>query len=213
MNYTTKENLIAFTNRVIKAFNNGELPYIIHLSGGNEVQLLSIFQDIHIGDYIFSTHRSHYHYLLAGGQEDELFEKIQNGDSMFVFDKRNNFLSSSILAGTTGIAAGVALGLKLNNKTNHVWCFLGDGAEDEGHFYEAVRFVDNMDLPCTFIIEDNNKSVDSTRENRNSVKTIEWPKCVKRYHYNITVPHCGTGIKEKINFNKEIINNYVASIK
>jgi pyruvate dehydrogenase E1 component alpha subunit len=213
MNQISKQGLINFTQRVIQEFNKGELPYIIHLSGGNEEPLITLFSEIQENDYVFSTHRSHYHYLLKGGTEEILLNKISNGDSMFIFDKNLNFLSSSILAGTTGIAAGVALGIKLNNEKNHVWCFLGDGAEDEGHFYEAVRYVDNMDLPCTFIIEDNNRSVDSTRQDRCSINTITWPKCVRRYHYIQTTPHCGTGIKSKITFNNTIIERYKNDIK
>jgi hypothetical protein len=50
-----------------------------------------------------------------------------------------------VLAGTGGIAAGGAWQLKE--------CFIGDGAEEEAHFYESVLFVQGNELPCTFIIE------------------------------------------------------------
>jgi pyruvate dehydrogenase E1 component alpha subunit len=192
MKNKTKEQLIELESKIIQKYNDGELPFFMHMCGGNEDELISIFEDINDGDYIFSSHRTHYHYMLAGASEKDFMEKIDNGESMFIFDKRLNFLTSSILAGTCGIAAGVALALKLKNENKHVWCFIGDGAEDEGHFYESVKFVQSNNLPCTFIIEDNNRSVESSKKDRGSSYTVPWPSCVKRYYYTPTYPHSGT---------------------
>lgn len=198
---TTKEKLIAFEKRIMNRFEEGELPYLLHLCGGNEDQLLTIFKDIQDGDYILSTHRSHYHYLLAGGSEDILEKEILDGNSMFIFDKRINFLSSSILAGTCAIAVGIAQGLKWEKSKNKVWCFIGDGAEEEGHFYESVLFTSGHDLPCIFIIEDNNRSVATDKVTRRGTNnSINWPNCVKRYSYTSTYPHAGTGTGKWIKF-------------
>ena len=205
----TKEELIAFETKIRDLFEDGELPFIMHLCGGNEDELIEVFKDVEEGDYIFSTHRTHYHYLLAGGKPDDLENKIKNGDSMFVFDKELNFFSSSVLAGCTGIAAGIALSFKLQNKKSKVWCFLGDGAEDEGHFYEAVSFVEGWDLPCTFIVEDNDRSVETTKKGRRGKDSpVEWPSCVKRYHYIPTYPHTGTNSGKWLKFNQEVISEF-----
>ena len=181
-------------------FENGELPFMMHFCGGNEDQLINFFKNIKKGDYVLSTHRSHYHYLLAGGSEEKLEKEIRRGNSMFIFDRKLNFLTSSIVAGNVGIATGIALSLKLKKSTKKVWCFVGDGAEDEGHFYEAVRFVESMKLPCTFIIEDNDRSVAASKKQRGSNYIMNWPKCVIRYHYSSTFPHIGTGSRKWIKF-------------
>lgn len=196
----TRGQLINFEKRIIDLFEDGKLPYLIHLSGGNEDQLISIFDDINDGDFIISNHRSHYHYLLAGGSEDDLEEKILNGESMHIFNNALNFLTTSILAGGAAIAAGIALSLKMDQSSNKVYCFLGDGAEDEGHFYEAVQFVEGWDLPCMFIVEDNDRSVTTTKSERRGKNSIKWPKCVYRYEYKITMPHAGTGTGKMIDF-------------
>lgn len=193
MKKRTKDQLIELENKIVQKYNNAELPYFMHMCGGNEDQLIKIFEDIEEEDYVFSTHRSHYHYMLKGCTDEDIMKHIDRGDSMFIFDKRLNFLTSSVLAGTCGIAAGVALSFKMNGKNSHVWCFIGDGAEDEGHFYEAVKFVESMKLPCTFIIEDNDRSVESSKKDRGSTYTVPWPACVKRYHYITNYPHSGTG--------------------
>ncbi len=189
----TVKELIEFENKIAHLWEDKKIPYPIHLSGGNEKQLIEIFGEINKGDYIFSTHRSHYHYLLAGGSPEKLEKIILEGNSMHVFDKELNFLTSAIVSGTPTIATGVALALKLKKSEKKVWCFVGDGAEDEGHFYEAVRYVDGHDLPCTFILEDNDRSVETPREVRYGKSRIKWPDCVKIYNYKITYPHVGTG--------------------
>ena len=196
----TEEELIYCENEIALLWNSGNAPFLVHLSGGNEEQLTNIFKRIKAEDFIFSTHRSHYHYLLAGGTLDKLKELVLQNKSMFIFNKKLNFFTSSIVAGTPAIAAGMAQSIKMNGETKHVWCFVGDAAEDEGHFYEAVRFVDGFDLPCTFILEDNDRSVSSTKEQRRGKSSIEWPKCVQKYEYKITYPHAGSGTKNKIIF-------------
>jgi TPP-dependent pyruvate/acetoin dehydrogenase alpha subunit len=189
-----KQDLIDFECRIKRLFEEGKLPYPIHFSGGNEDQLIEIFKEIKPGDYVFSTHRNHYHYLLAGGNPDELEKRILNGKSMYAFNREVNFLSSAIVSGCATIAAGTALGLKRKGSNNRVWCFVGDGGEDQGHFYEAVRYVDGHNLPCTFIIEDNNMSVETPKKERYGTSSeIQWPECVRRYNYNHTFPHVGTG--------------------
>ena len=196
-----KQDLIDFEKEVAAHWEAGDLPYLIHLSGGNEDFLIDLFEEVQDGDWIFSTHRNHHHALLSGVPRDELLRKILVGNSMFVFDSRCNFFTSSILAGTCGIAAGVAYALKEQGSKKKVWCFLGDGAEDQGHFYEAVMMVQGHDLPCTFIIEDNNRSVDSNLEERLPCQfRFKLPGCVIRNYYTPTYPHAGNGTKKHIVF-------------
>ena len=207
MTHKTKAELIAFEKRIQALFETGKLPFLMHLCGGNESQLIGIFRAIKPGDWIFSGHRSHYHYLLAGGSEEKLEKFIRTGNSMFVFDRELNFVTSSVLAGLTCAAAGVASVLKERGETHSVWCFIGDGGEDEGHFCEAVRYVEGHKLPCTFVIEDNDRSCDSTKAQRwGSGADFAWPPCVIRYHYTPTYPHGGTGCKMWVKFDQQLIN-------
>ena len=214
MTHKTAEQLIAFERRIQELFETGKLPFLVHLCGGNERELIGLFKAVKPGDWVFSGHRSHYHYLLAGGSEERLESLIRGGNSMFVFDKDINFVTSSVLAGLTCPAAGVAASLKEKGSHNHVWCFLGDGAEDEGHFYEAVRYVDGHKLPCTFIIEDNDRSCDTTKMRRrgSNESNFHWPPCVIRYHYVPTYPHGGTGCKQWVKFDPEIVDLCLANM-
>jgi len=203
----TSQDLIAFETRIRDHFAAGALPCLIHLSGGNETQLLDIFSRIRPQDWVFSTHRNHYHALLKGIPADHLEAEILAGRSMFIYSREHNFLTSSILAGTCCIAAGVAW--EIRNAAPcatsdpatvpHVYCFLGDGAEEEGHYYEAALFAEANDLPITFIIEDNARQVDTTKsERRRTEYPVSGPldhfACVERYHYTPTYPHGGAGL-------------------
>lgn len=210
MNHCTKDGLIAFETEIKLLWEAGELRHLLHLCGGNEDELIRIFRMFKAGDWIFSTHRSHYHALLAGIEPANLRAMIEQGHSMFVFDKARNFLTSSVLAGTCAIAVGVAWALRESKNREHVWCFLGDGAEEQGHFYEAVMMAAGHELPVTFIIEDNNRSVDTTKPDRRGCGSLgtsgfqmDWPReYVIRYHYTPTYPHAGSGCKHHIEFKK-----------
>ena len=84
----------------------------------------------------------------------------------------------------------------------HIWCFIGDMTARMGVFHESVIYSRNFDLPVTFVIEDNGKSVltDSkatwgeTANNRPAIWA--WGN-VERYEYQLSWPHHGTGKEQK----------------
>jgi hypothetical protein len=201
-----KQDLIDFEKRIAELYDGGSLPYLVHFDGGSEDQFIELFNDIRPGDYVFATHRNHYAFLLHGGSPGVLEQKILAGKSMFIFDRKLNFFSSSIVAATPAIAAGVAWALKRKGSTQKVWCLVGDGCEDEGHFAEAVRYVEGWKLPCTFAIFDNDRNVVASRkERRGTDADYPWPSCVRRYFYAPTYPHGGTGTPGWLKFKNEAL--------
>lgn len=198
----TPESLIAFEERVKCAWEAGDLPYLLHLGGGNEQQLLDIFAEAEEGDWFFVSHRNHYHSLLAGIPEDQVLANIQSGGSMFSYSRKHHVFSSAILAGNCGIAVGVAIALKAQGSPNQVWVFMGEGSEENGHFYEAVLFTSGHDLPVNFIIEDNAMQVDTPKILRRGMERglLDAEPCVRRYHYKPRWPHAGSGCSHKIEF-------------
>lgn len=184
-----KKDLINFEKNIAKLYENGEIKAPVHLVDGNEDILISIFKEHYReGDIIFSTWRSHYHWLLSDRSPEKLKKQILDGYSMSVFDK--NFITSSIVGGIAPIAVGVALGLKLNKSKNKVLCFLGDASSGCGIVKESIKYAEGHDLPILFIIENNNRCVRAnTKEiwgEKNIKKTIE-------YKYIPNYPHAGVG--------------------
>lgn len=191
----TDRDLISAENDIANLWNDGQLPFLTHLAGsadGSYEQWLCDFfrENIKPTDWVLASHRGHFHYILHGGTD--LVEKVKAGKSMFLYGPR--FIQSAIVAGTCSIAAGLALAIQQRGGTEHVWNFVGDGAEDHGHFFEAVRLAHGRKLPVVFIIEDNNSSCGVTKEQRGSPSDWSWPDCVIRYRYTPLFPHSGTGV-------------------
>lgn len=188
----TKKQLIKFTDKIANLYKQGKIKAPIHLSGGSEDDLIYYFsKHIKKGDWVCSTHRPHYHYLLAGCSEKKLTQMILNGDSMHIYDKKLNFLSSAIVGGIAPIAVGIALSLKMEKSKNKVYCFIGDMAYETGICQESIKYAENFELPIEFIIEDNDLSVETpTKEAWGDFKM----NCKQvRYKYKRKFPHHGTG--------------------
>ena len=191
-NLSSKE-LIAFEDDIIKHWENGEIRGPIHLSNGNEEQLIKIFSKIGVEDWVFSTWRSHYHALLHGVEPSVLKQKILDGKSITIVDKECKFYSSAIVTGTLPIALGVAKGLKEQHSSDKVWVFLGDMAFESGIFYEVHKYARNYNLPLHFIVEDNGVSTNTpTLATWGGVRR-EIPEDVIYYKYESKYPHYGTG--------------------
>ena len=192
-----KKKLIDFEQEIADLFKQGRIRCPVHLSGGNEKQLIDIFKDISPDDYVFSHNRNHYHYLLHTNDFEGLKNKILNGDSMHTCNPEKHFYSSSILSGCVAIACGVALALKMKGSKQRVHCFIGDGAADEGFFYEAARYAACQNLPIKFIIENNNRSVCTTLKERWGSGEWWWDTFldtkVVSYKYVCKWPHVGIG--------------------
>ena len=208
----TKQDLIDFETEVAEHFNAGRIRAPVHLSGGNEDQLIELFQRIKPHDYVFSTWRSHYHALLHGVPREQLMAKILKGESITISVPERKFYSSAICGGCLPIALGVAWGIRYlqmglhDVRDSHVCCFVGDMAAMMGAFAECQRYAVNHKLPITFVIEDNRKCVNAnTRElwaydehwPERHLADVEWGKHqvnnVLRYVYQLAWPHMGTG--------------------
>ena len=150
------KDLIKFELKIKKIYEEGKIKAPIHLSGGNEKQLIKIFKKIKRNDWVISNWRSHYHALLHGVPKKWLLKKILLGKSMGINSKKYKFYASSIAGGGLPIAAGIALGNKLKKKQEKVWVFVGDMTYETGQFHEVYKYSKNFNLPIKFIVEDNN---------------------------------------------------------
>mgnify|MGYP001607344643 FL=1 len=189
----TAEMLRAFEDTIAADFEAANIRAPVHLSGGNETQLIEIFQDIAPEDWVFSTYRNHFHALLHGLPADWVRAQIHAGRSMFLSSPQHCFLSSAIVGGMLPIAVGVAAALQRLGETCHVWVFVGDMAATTGAFHEAVQYADGQDLPVHFVVEDNGFSTDSpTLECWGKVPVSLSPR-VRRYTYARMWPHSNIG--------------------
>jgi TPP-dependent pyruvate/acetoin dehydrogenase alpha subunit len=188
----TPNDLIKFEELIVKHWEDAKIRGPIHLSNGNEEQLIEIFSRIKTTDWVFSTWRSHYHALLKEVCPVWIEEEILKGKSITLCNIDEKFYSSAIVGGTLSIALGVAMGIKEKGSDEKVWCFIGDMSFESGIFYEVHKYARNFDLPLYFIVEDNDVSTYTPTEATWNKKR-EIPEDVIYYKYKSKFPHYGTG--------------------
>jgi TPP-dependent pyruvate/acetoin dehydrogenase alpha subunit len=197
-NRITRGDLQDFTQRVADAFNAGEIHAPVHLSGGNEDQLIDIFSEIAPTDWVCSTWRSHYHAILKGIPQEQLMSDIRAGRSISLCYPEYRLISSAIVAGCLPIAVGLAWSIKNAEKDEHVWAFCGDMAATTGIFSECTNYAYNRTLPITFIVEDNGRSVCTDTEAAWGGFVYPGGNNVRHYAYTLPWPHSGAG--KRVNF-------------
>lgn len=186
-----KDELIQFEKEISELFLEKKICVPIHLVGGNEEQLISIFSAIKKEDWVFSTHRNHYHALLKGIDKDKLKNIITNGESMHIYDKDLRFFTSSIVGGILPIALGISISIKKKKENRKVFVFVGDMAAEMGIFHECTKYADRNNLPIIFVIEDNGVSVESPTQK--VWGELKGRSKIIRYKYDRTWPHVGCG--------------------
>lgn len=185
----TAEKLIEFENDIIELYEKRLIkPSPVHLAGGNEEQLIKIFSDYSINknDWVLSTWRSHYHWLLTGRDPNELKKQIIDGHSMHIYDDK--FFSSAIVGGISPIAVGLAYAIKLKGETGRVFCFLGCAGSRCGISLESINYSEGHDLPITFIVEDNDKCV---RAKTSLIWGETYNEKLEYYNYHRVYQHAG----------------------
>lgn len=192
MSAWTPESLLEFEEDIAKEFEAGHIPHPVHLSGGNELQLLDVFKNIADEDWVCGGWRMHYASLLKGVPPAELKAAIMSGHSIGLCFPEYRVLSSAIVGGICPIAMGIAWAIKRHGKTGKVWCFIGDMTATSGIFAETARYAMFHSLPITFVIEDNGMSV-CTPTQEVWGKTPSKDVVMTGYGYQLTRPHVGTG--------------------
>lgn len=206
----TKETLIKFEEEIGDLFNKKQIKSPIHLYSGNEDTMFEIFKNIDVNnDWVFCTWRNHYQALCKGIPQELLKSEIIKGKSMVMNLPDYKFFCSSIVGGVAPIAAGTSLAIKLKKSNSKVWCFLGDMSAETGAFHEAYKYSLNFDLPITWVIEDNSKSVltptpeiwgrnlpyyiDKSKFEEN--KLYIYNKIIYYKYENKKYPHAGAGVR------------------
>lgn len=186
-----KEQLIEFEKKICSMFEQGLIRAPVHLSDGNEDQLIEIFKNIKPTDWVFSTWRSHYHAILHGISPEWLEQEIVDGRSITVNNPEHRFFSSAIVGGIAPIALGTALSIKLKKETDQVWLFVGDMTIRTGILHEVIQYAKGHSLSLNIVIENNHISVQTPTE-------IVWGTDNKElniieYEFQSTYPHVGAG--------------------
>lgn len=149
--------------------SNKEIPVPVHLALGHEAIAISVAETMSASDLILLNHRNLHYQLALGATLTELVDEYKlrisglsqgmQGSMNLTVPKNKNIYTSNILGNNLGVALGVAQSLKMQNPGSVAWVVTGDGAIEEGSFYETLLCSSSWRLPLVIVVENNRWSL------------------------------------------------------
>lgn len=154
---------------VARIYPSDKIKSPVHLSIGQEAAAVGVCDPLRPDDVVSGTYRSHAAYLAKGGDLAAMLAELYGkdtgcahgkGGSMHIVGMDQYILGTSAVVGTTvPIAVGYALALQRERSGRLVIAFFGDGATEEGVFYESLNFASLHKLPVLFVCENNGYAI------------------------------------------------------
>ncbi len=167
-----------FEIEALRQYNGGKMGGFLHLYNGQESVAVGACSLMGDDDHVITAYRDHGHALAVGMHMNEcmaeLFGKATGcskgkGGSMHFFAPDKNYWGGhGIVGGQTPLGLGLAYGLKYKGLKGAALCFLGDGAVNQGCFYESLNMAALFQLPVIYCIENNKYSMGTSLQ-RSSV--------------------------------------------
>ena len=172
--------------RIQTEYFKDDMKTPVHLSIGAEAITAGVHQAVPKGSQYFGTYRSHALYLTLTQDLDSFYGELygkRNGcakgkaGSMHLSAPEHNLIATSAVVATT---IPLALGAAMAHQMKAVpWgdklaiCFFGDGATEEGVFYESLNFASLKSLPILFVCEDNTLAIHTPSTHRQGYKSLK----------------------------------------
>lgn len=165
----------------------------MHMSMGEEAIVSGVVAALNPDDQVLGTYRSHALYLAKTGETDQFFAEMygketgmaqgKSGSMHLSAPEKGLLCCSAIVASSIPIALGAAFANQYQKNKKRVAVFFGDGATDEGVFWETLNFAGLKKLPILFICEDNDFAVHTARQQRQAFASL--PEIVEKFGYNV----------------------------
>ncbi len=180
----------SFEDKCAEMYYRGKMFGFVHLYNGQEAVSTGVIQAMRPGeDFVSSTYRDHVHALSAGvparAVMAELFGKATGcskgrGGSMHMFSAEHGLLGGyAFVAEGIPVAAGAAFQSKYRrevlgdqNADQVTACFFGDGAANNGQFFETLNMAALWKLPILFVVENNKWAIGMSHERATSQPEI-----------------------------------------
>ena len=169
--------------RIRIEYPKNEIKTPVHLGIGGEAIPVGVCHCLPEGSKTFGTYRNHSIYLAVTGDTDGFFKELYGkgsgpakgkAGSMHLSSPEHGLMATSAVVGTTiPLAVGAALAHSYTGVQAPVVVFFGDGAVEEGVFWESLNFAALHRLRILFVCEDNDLAIHSSRMERRGFKSIE----------------------------------------
>lgn len=179
--------------KIREYYNENEIKTPVHLCIGEEAISAGVCSALKEEDQVLCTYRSHGVYLARTNETDKFFGELYGrvsgssrgkAGSMHITSPEDNFLgASAVVATPIPVAVGCALANKMQKNGKIVAVFFGDGAIDEGVFWESLNFACLKELPILFICEDNGLAIHSRSKDRHGYNSLT--EIVKQFKCNV----------------------------
>ncbi len=147
---------------LLTLFSQGKVNGTVHTCIGQEFVGVALAEAKSLGDFWFSNHRGHGHFLSFTSNIEGLIAEVMGkvtgvsqgvGGSQHLYTE--NYLSNGIQGGMVPVAAGTALAFKEKANGHIAVVFIGDGTLGEGSIYEAFNLAAKWELPLLVVLENN----------------------------------------------------------
>lgn len=153
-----------------------------HLGIGGEAIPIGVVHCLPDNTKYFGTYRNHTLFLALSDDLDGFFGEMygkQSGisrgkaGSMHLCAPEHNLtLTSAIVASTIPVATGAAFASHYRGSGEQVAVFFGDGATEEGVFFESINFAALHKLPILYVCEDNGYAIHTPQHERQSYRDL-----------------------------------------
>jgi pyruvate dehydrogenase E1 component alpha subunit len=167
---------------IVSHYSQDQMKTPMHMSMGAEAIAVGVCEALGAEDQVFGTYRSHALYLAKTEDSDDFFAELYGkepallkgkGGSMHLCAPDHGFMgTSAIVASIIPVAAGCAFANKRAQNGKMVAVFFGDGAVEEGVFWESLNLACLMKLPMLFVCEDNGLAVHTSKSQRQGFGSI-----------------------------------------
>lgn len=178
-----------------KYYKYNDMKTPMHMSMGEELVVSAAVQVFSKKSDYFGYYRSHALYLSLIKDPKGFFGEMHGRESgenkgvagsMHISNPKKNLKAvSAIVATTIPVAVGNSYGNFLNRNNKLTISFFGDGATEEGVFFESINFASLKKLPIIFICLNNKIAVDVDIKKRQSYSISQIAKSCKIKTYDI----------------------------
>jgi TPP-dependent pyruvate/acetoin dehydrogenase alpha subunit len=175
--------LIRRAEEVIQAhYLEDEMKTPMHMSMGAEAIAAGVCHALKPEDQVLGSYRSHGIYIAKTQETDKFFAEMYGkvtgtckgkaGSMHLIAPEAGLVCTSAIVGSTIPVALGVAFANKRFKNGKIVAVFFGDGAIDEGVFWESLNFACLKRLPVLLVCEDNGFAVHNPAHERHGYSSI-----------------------------------------
>ena len=179
-----------FEDKCAEMYYRGRMFGFVHLYNGQEAVSTGIIKALRPDeDYVSSTYRDHVHALSCGVPPRqvmaELFGKETGcskgrGGSMHLFSEQHRLLGGyAFVAEGIPVATGAAFQSKYRREMmgdesadQVTACFFGDGASNNGQFFECLNMAALWKLPIIYVVENNKWAIGMAHDRATSQPEI-----------------------------------------